>query len=73
MLYLHALGGCNERRGGARFLGRIKDCATSSHTKNELDIILEVVAAARQRKTKGRVVKGMSERVSKILGHRAVK
>jgi hypothetical protein len=47
MLHSHALGGCSERGDGARFLGRMKDCATSSHTENDLDLTLEVAAAAR--------------------------
>jgi hypothetical protein len=53
MLHSHALGGCSEKGGGARFLGRTKDCVASSHTENELDLTLEVAAAVRQRKTKG--------------------
>jgi hypothetical protein len=47
MLHSHALGGCSERGGGARFLGRMKDCATSYHMENELDLTLEVTVAVR--------------------------
>jgi hypothetical protein len=53
MLYSHTLGGYSERGGGARFLGRMKGCATSSHTENELDLTLEVAVVTGQRKTIG--------------------
>jgi hypothetical protein len=54
-------------------LRRRKSWATTSRTENDLNITLEVAVAKRQRKTKGRAVKGMSERVSKTLSYRTVK
>jgi hypothetical protein len=42
---------------------------STSRTENDLDLTLEAVAVERQRKAKGRAVKGTSE----TLGHRAVK
>jgi hypothetical protein len=53
VLRSHVLGGYNKRGGGARLLGRRMNRATTSHTENELDLTLEVAAAARQRKMKG--------------------
>jgi hypothetical protein len=73
MLQSHALRGCGERGCKVVLLRRRKSWATTSRTENDLNITLEVAVAKRQRKTKGRAVKGMSERVSKTLSYRTVK
>jgi hypothetical protein len=53
MLHSHVLGGYDERGGELGFLGRRMNWATTSCNTNDLDLTVEVVAAARQGKTKG--------------------
>jgi hypothetical protein len=65
ILHSHALGGYDERGGGAGLLGRSMNWATTSCNTNDLNLTLKVAAAARQRKIKGSSSKSTSERVSK--------